>query len=132
MFRKPILTTQPETGLDGRLTQRGRQQVSQAVFSAIREDLFPEAQTRFAQKLQEWTDKSDFPAASELYPLVSKFLQTSQYDEGWRQCFKVLDFANTRKSGFKLLTLSNTIVPNLVPAGDKAHVFKSFKNENLS
>jgi len=123
MNRTPILSKKPETGPDGKLTQHGRQELSRAVFASMREDLFPEAQMRLAQKLQEWTDKSDFPAASILYPTVSKFLQTTQYDEGWRQCFKVLDFANTRKSGFRLLTLANTIVPNLVPAGDKAHVF---------
>jgi len=73
--------------------------------------------------IQGWTDKSDFPSGESFYPMLPAMTELPIYDEGWKEVFKVLDFTLSGKSGFRQLTLENTIQFDLVPSGDKAIIY---------
>lgn len=75
------------------------------------------------QQIQGWTDKSDFPSGESFYPLLPAINALPIYDEGYKEFFKILDFTNSGKGGFRQFMLENTIDFALVPPGDKANIF---------
>lgn len=112
-----------EKAVDGKLTAQGRKALSQAILSFMSDGLADQHGSLLKKRLQEWTDKNDFPDRAILFSLVEKFLESTGFDDSWRRIFKVLDFTGVRKSGFRMLTISNTITPELVPDGARANVW---------
>lgn len=109
-----------------------RAQFTRTIAKFMREPLSPEFSKENMARIQAWravhdsqywTDKSDFPSGEAFYPLLPAINQLPFYDEGWKEFFKVLDFTNSGKGGFRQLTLENTIDFDLVPSGDKAMIY---------
>lgn len=75
------------------------------------------------RNIQGWTDKSDFPSGESFYPLQTPISATPFFDEGFKELFKMLDFTNSGKGGFRQLMLENTVEFALVPPGDKAKIY---------
>lgn len=109
-----------------------RSQFTRTIAKFMSEPLSPEFSRENVARIQAWravhdaqfwTDKSDFPSGEEFYPLLPAINQLPFYDEGWKEFFKVLDFTNSGKGGFRQFTLENTIHFDLVPPGDKAVIY---------
>jgi len=76
-----------------------------------------------ANQMQGWTDKSDFPSGESFYPLTPAISALPIFDEGFKEFFKMLDFTNSGKGGFRQLLLENTIAFELVVSGGKANIW---------
>lgn len=72
--------------------------------------------------LQHYASTDDFPAA--ILDIISKYHATDDFDEGWQQVFKVIDFTGTRKSGWKILDVEDALSFRKVPIGGKAEIYK--------
>jgi len=75
------------------------------------------------QKMQGWTDKSDFPSGETFYPLQPGISAVPFFDEGFKEFFKMLDFTGSGKGGFRQLLLENTVDFELIPPGAKANIW---------
>jgi hypothetical protein len=73
-------------------------------------------------KIQEFATPGDFPTS--VLEVLAKFHQTTPYDMGWQQIFKVLDLTGSKRNGFDLADVTSGLTFDKIPIGGKLEVKK--------
>lgn len=70
----------------------------------------------------EYTAGGDMPASAR--DAVALFNESPEADSGYERVFDIIDFTNTQKNGFDIVTVGSGMTFGIVRPGEKAKVFK--------
>jgi hypothetical protein len=73
-------------------------------------------------KVQEFATPGDFPTS--VLDILAKFHQTTPYDMGWQQIYKVLDLTGSKRNGFDISDVTSGLTFDKIPVGGKLEVKK--------
>jgi hypothetical protein len=77
---------------------------------------------RVVAKMQEFATPQDFPTS--ILEVLAKFHQTTPYDMGWQQIYKVLDLTGSKRNGFDITDVTSGLTFDKIPIGGKLEVKK--------
>jgi len=82
----------------------------------------PATDPNFKAAMQHFTSTGDFP--KNINQVIDKIHATTNFDNGYEQIFDIMDFTNTRASGFDILDVTSGLTFAKVERGQKAKVYK--------
>lgn len=77
---------------------------------------------RVMAQVQEFASPSDFPAS--VLEVLAKYHQTTPYDVGWQQIYKIIDLTGSKRNGWDISDVKSGITFDKIPVGDKIEVKK--------
>lgn len=75
-----------------------------------------------AARIQEFATPQDFPTS--ILEVLAKFHQTTPYDMGWQQIYKVLDLTGSKRNGFDISDVTSGLTFDKIVIGEKLEVKK--------